>query len=76
MIFYISYTFSSFANITYRLPLPYKNVKAETHLIAMASTQHDTDEVTKEARKKKIRELEASLFGNTLDEDGSSWNPR
>ena len=42
----------------------------------MASTQHDTDEVTKEARKKKIRELEASLFGNTLDEDGSSWNPR
>ena len=57
-------------------PLPYKNVKAETHLIAMASTQHDTDEVTKEARKKKIKELEASLFGNTLDEDGSSWNPR
>ena len=57
-------------------PLPYRDLKAKTNLIAMASTQHDADEVTKEARKKKIKELEASLFGNTLDEDGSSWNPR
>ena len=49
---------------------------ADLTLISMSSNQNDTDEATKEARKKKIRELEASLFGSTLDNDGASWNPR
>ena len=48
----------------------------DANLISMSSSQNDTDEAAKEARKKKIRELEASLFGNSLDDDGASWNPR
>ena len=35
----------------------------------------DVDPVTKEARKKKIRELEASLFGSENNAD-LLWNPR
>ena len=48
----------------------------DASFISMSINQNDTDEATKEARKKKIRELEASLFGGTLDNDGASWNPR
>ena len=48
----------------------------ESNLVSISSNHIDSDEATKEARKKKIRELEASLFGNSLDHNDSSWNPR
>ena len=35
----------------------------------------EVDSVTKEARKKKIKELEASLFGSENNAD-LLWNPR
>ena len=35
----------------------------------------DVDSVAKEARKKKIKELEASLFGSENNAD-LLWNPR
>ena len=35
----------------------------------------DVDSVTKEARKKKIKELEESLFGSENNAD-LLWNPR
>ena len=47
----------------------------ESNLIARDSSQNEIDEDAKEARKKKIRELEASLFGNSNNDD-IAWNPR
>ena len=41
----------------------------------MDSNQNETDATAKEARKNKIRELEASLFGNS-DHGDLLWNPR
>ena len=41
----------------------------------MEFNQNEIDPTVKEARKNKIRELEASLFG-TADNGDLLWNPR
>ena len=45
------------------------------NLVKSNANAGDVDHVTKEARKKKIRELEASLFGSENNAD-LLWNPR
>ena len=41
----------------------------------IGSNQQEIDDAAKEARKKKIKELESALFRNT-DSDDLLWNPR
>jgi hypothetical protein len=48
---------------------------ADASFISMGLNQQDINDAAKEARRKKIKELESSLFQNA-DSDDLLWNPR
>ena len=47
----------------------------EANYVSIGANQHEFDEAAKEARRKKIKELESSLFANEGNDD-LRWNPR